>query len=50
MVMECHHTDEKIITNNQKGVDSRYYSPGKLSEMEFFEQSFLNWYLKVMRT
>ncbi len=42
--------DEKIITNNQKGVDSRYYSPGKLSEMEFFEQSFLNWYLKVMRT
>lgn len=40
--------DEKIIVNNQKGIDSHFYIPGKLSEMEYFEQSFLNWYLKVM--
>ncbi len=37
--------DEKIIIDNQKGVDSRFYKPGKLSEMEAMEQHFLNWYL-----
>ncbi len=37
--------DEEIIVNNQKGVDSHFYQPGKLSEMEFFQQHFLNWYL-----
>ena len=38
--------DEEIIVNNQKGVDSRFYKPGHLSEMEFFQQHFLNWYLE----
>jgi len=33
--------DKTIIMNN-----SRYYQPGRLSEMEAFQQSFLNWYLK----
>ncbi len=41
--------DETIITNNQKGVDSHFYSPGKLSEMEGFQQHFLNWYLKALK-
>jgi len=41
--------DEKIIVNNQKGVNSHFYRPGRLSEMEDFEQSFLNWYLNAMR-
>ena len=40
--------DKKIIMNNQKGVDSRYYQPGRLSEMEHFQQSFLTWYLKTL--
>ena len=40
--------DKTIIKNNQKGVDSRFYQPGRLSEMESFQQSFLNWYLKVL--
>ncbi|WP_321391854.1 aromatic ring-hydroxylating dioxygenase subunit alpha [Emcibacter sp.] len=41
--------DEEIIVNNQKGVDSHYYAPGRLSEMESFEQSFLNWYLTALK-
>lgn len=42
--------DEKIIVDNQKGVNSHFYTPGKLSEMEYFEQHFLNWYLNALRT
>ena len=41
--------DEKIIHDNQKGVDSRYYRPGKLSAMEQFPQNFLNWYLQALK-
>lgn len=40
--------DKTIIMNNQKGVDSRFYQPGRLSEMESFQQSFLNWYIKAL--
>jgi phenylpropionate dioxygenase-like ring-hydroxylating dioxygenase large terminal subunit len=40
--------DKTIIRNNQKGVDSRFYQSGRLSEMERFQQSFLNWYLQVL--
>jgi Rieske 2Fe-2S family protein len=40
--------DKTIIKNNQKGVDSRFYQPGRLSEMEAFQQSFLNWYLQAL--
>ena len=42
--------DEEIIVNNSKGVDSNFYKPGKLSEMETFQQHFLNWYQDVLRT
>ena len=42
-------SDEEIIVNNQKGVDSHFYQPGRLSEMEYFEQSFLNWYLAALK-
>ena len=38
--------DKMIITNNQKGVDSKFYTPGRLSKMESFQQSFLNWYVQ----
>ena len=41
--------DEKIIVNNQKGVASRFYSPGQLSAMEGFQQHFLNWYLHALQ-
>ena len=42
--------DKKIISNNQKGVDSQFYRPGRLSEMERFEQHFLDWYIKTLKT
>ena len=42
--------DEEIIVNNQKGVNSRYYQPGKLSEWEDFPQHFLNFYLKSLKS
>jgi len=41
--------DEEIIINNQKGVNSRYYGPGKLSEWEHFPQHFLNFYLNSIK-
>jgi len=41
--------DETIITNNQKGVNSHFYRPGKLSEMEDTQQCFLDWYIKVLQ-
>ena len=37
--------DQKIITGNQKGVNSRYYAPGPLSDMEAFTTAFIRWYL-----
>ena len=40
--------DKTIIMNNQKGVDSRFYQSGRLSDMESFQQSFLNWYLQAL--
>ena len=40
--------DETIVVNNQKGVDSHFYQPGQLSEMEYFQQHFLNWYLEAI--
>ena len=40
--------DEKIIIDNRKGVDSHFYSPGKLSGMEDMEQHFLDWYINAM--
>ena len=38
--------DKKIIEDNQKGVLSKKYIPGPLSEMERSLESFKNWYLK----
>ena len=38
--------DKKIIENNQKGVLSKEYMPGPLSEMERSLDSFKQWYLK----
>jgi len=39
------HADKAIIERNARGVNSRYYKPGPLSEMEVFTWDFLSWYL-----
>ena len=41
--------DEKIVVDNQKGVNSHFYTPGRLSDMEDFQQNFLNWYIQVLQ-
>ncbi|MGS2719606.1 aromatic ring-hydroxylating oxygenase subunit alpha [Paraglaciecola aestuariivivens] len=40
--------DKSIIMNNKLGVDSHFYQPGPLSQMESFQQGFLNWYLLAL--
>ncbi len=44
------HADKRIIEHNQQGVNSRYYVPGPLSEMEDYTWKFISWYLKLMQT
>jgi phenylpropionate dioxygenase-like ring-hydroxylating dioxygenase large terminal subunit len=41
--------DKTIIERNQQGVNSRYYVPGPLSEMEECSWKFLSWYLATMK-
>lgn len=43
------HADKAIIERNQQGVNSRYYVPGPLSEMENYTWKFLSWYLRTMQ-
>ena len=37
--------DTKIINDNQKGVNSRRYAPGRYSEHEGWTREFIDWYL-----
>ncbi len=41
--------DERIIVNNWKGVNSKYYKPGPFSGMEKSEQRFVDWFLRELR-
>ncbi len=41
--------DKRIIERNQAGVDSRFYQPGPLSQMESYQRRFLDWYVATMR-
>lgn len=41
--------DKRIIENNAKGVNSRYYKPGPLSTMEDYTWDFMAWYLQAIR-
>ncbi len=41
--------DKRIIENNQKGVNSRFYEPGPYTKMEEFEQGFVDWYVDLMK-
>ena len=40
--------DEKIIVNNWKGVNSRYYQPGTFSVMERKERRYTEWILREL--
>ncbi len=41
--------DQRIIENNQKGVNSRFYEPGPFSGQENRTQVFLEWYLDRLK-
>jgi phenylpropionate dioxygenase-like ring-hydroxylating dioxygenase large terminal subunit len=41
--------DKRIIENNARGVNSRYYQGGPLSSMEDFTGRFIAWYLHTIR-
>jgi phenylpropionate dioxygenase-like ring-hydroxylating dioxygenase large terminal subunit len=38
--------DKRIIEDNQRGVNSRYYAPGPFSAMELGERRLIEWYLR----
>jgi len=41
--------DEKIIVDNWKGVQSRFYRPGPFSLMEQWESGWVQWLLHELR-
>ena len=41
--------DKRIIEDNQRGVNSRFYQPGPFSMMEANERRFVEWYLSEIR-
>ena len=43
------YADEKIIVDNWKGVNSRFYRPGPFSGMEYLEQRWIDWVLLELR-
>ena len=42
--------DKRIIQDNSRGVESRYYEPGPFTPMEHYTQRFTEWYLNVLKT
>jgi phenylpropionate dioxygenase-like ring-hydroxylating dioxygenase large terminal subunit len=40
--------DERIIIDNQKGINSRKYKPGPLAKMEYLIDKYVSWYLDEM--
>ncbi|MGI9390483.1 MAG: SRPBCC family protein, partial [Boseongicola sp.] len=40
--------DERIIRNNQLGVNSHFFQPGPLAEMETAVQSFYQFYMQMV--
>ncbi|MFT6676683.1 MAG: Rieske 2Fe-2S family protein [Sulfitobacter sp.] len=40
--------DKQIIENNQRGVNSKFYQPGPLVDMESFTQRFIEAYLETL--
>lgn len=42
------HADEKIIVNNWRGVNSKFYRPGPFSRMERMERRYVEWILQEL--
>jgi Rieske 2Fe-2S family protein len=42
------YADERIIVDNQAGVNSRHYQPGPFSEMERTEKNFVSWIVQKL--
>ncbi|MEX2124028.1 MAG: aromatic ring-hydroxylating dioxygenase subunit alpha [Woeseia sp.] len=42
------YADERIIVNNWRGVNSRYYHPGPFSRMERMENRYVEWILQKL--
>jgi len=42
--------DKRIIQDNSRGVESRFYEPGPFTPMEHYTQQFTEWYLDVLKT
>jgi Rieske 2Fe-2S family protein len=40
--------DKRIIQDNSRGVESRFYEPGPFTPMEYYTEQFTKWYLKVL--
>jgi Rieske 2Fe-2S family protein len=40
--------DKRIIEDNRRGVDSRFFEPGPFTPMEYYTQAFTEWYLGIM--
>jgi phenylpropionate dioxygenase-like ring-hydroxylating dioxygenase large terminal subunit len=40
--------DKRIIQDNSRGVESRFYAPGPFTPMEHYTEKFTKWYLKVL--
>ncbi len=41
--------DKRIIEDNRRGVNSRFFVPGPFTPMEKFTQRFTEWYLDIIR-
>jgi Rieske 2Fe-2S family protein len=41
--------DKRIIEDNRRGVDSRFFEPGPFTPMEYYTQAFTEWYLGIMK-
>jgi phenylpropionate dioxygenase-like ring-hydroxylating dioxygenase large terminal subunit len=42
--------DKRIIQDNSRGVESRFYEPGPFTPMEYYTEQFTKWYLKVIES
>lgn len=40
--------DERIIVDNQKGINSRKYAPGPLAKLEYIIDRYIGWYLDAL--
>jgi hypothetical protein len=42
------YADKAIVTNNWKGIKSRYYKPGPFPEQESVERTWVEWVLSEL--